>query len=234
MRERDNMSVKRYSLKKDGEKFLSEHFQVKEFKSKDGADKVYIESGLIDCLERVFAHFDCSKINIISGYRTQSHDKAVGGRGKGNHVEGKAADFVAYGKDGKKISSKEVALYLEDIGIKGIGYRSGGSETSTHVDVNYRTQKWYGDEKKSMTASIGSSFYTYLNVKYTENMALARVKIRKEPSLSGTVVGLLKIGEHIQVAKCEKLSRDGYVWSKVKLGSAHYWIADRYLKEVKK
>lgn len=226
------MSVKKYSLKKDGEKFLSKHFQVKEFRCKDGSDKILIESGLIDCLEKVYSHFDCLKINIVSGYRTSAHDKAVGGRGAGNHVQGKAADFVAFKKDGTKISSKEVALYLEDIGTKGIGYRSGGSETSTHVDQNYRSKKWFGDEKKSMTASIGSSFYDYLNIKYTENMAIATVNIRKEPSLSGTVVGLLKIGGKIQVSNCEKLKKDGYTWSKVKLGNAHYWIADRYLKEV--
>lgn len=231
MKKGDIMSVKRYSLKKDGGKFLSPHFQVREFRSKDGSDKVYIESGLIECLERVFSHFDCLKINIVSGYRTESHDKAVGGRGAGNHVKGKAADFVAYGKDGKKISSREVTLYLEDIGIKGIGYRSGGSETSTHVDVNYRSKNWFGDEKKSMVASIGATFYRYLGVKYTENMAIATVRIRKEPSLSGTVVGLLKIGEKIDVSDCAKIKRDGYVWSKVRLGSAHYWIADRYLKE---
>lgn len=228
------MSVKKYSLKKDGEKFLSAHFQVKEFRSKDGADKIYIESGLIDCLEKVFAHFDCSKINIVSGYRTKSHDKAVGGRGAGNHVEGKAADFVAYDKSGKKISSKEVALYLEDIGVKGIGYRSGGSETSTHVDINYRTKKWYGDEKKSMTASIGSSFYPYFKVAYKENMALTAVRVRKEPSLSGEVVALLKINDRVQVTDCERLSRDGYRWCKVKYGAGHCWVADRYLKEVKK
>lgn len=226
------MSVKKYSLKKDGEKFLSKHFQVKEFRSKDGADKIYIESGLIEYLEKIYTHFNCSKINIVSGYRTQSHDKAVGGRGAGNHVEGKAADFIAYDKNGKKISSKEVALYLEDIGVKGIGYRSGGSETSTHIDINYRTKKWYGDEKKSMTASIGASFYPYLNVKYTENMALTAVRIRKEPSLSGTVVGLLKIGETVQATNCEKINRDGYNWRKVKFSTGHCWIADRYLKEV--
>ncbi len=228
------MSVKKYSLKKDGDKSLSKHFKVREFRCKDGTDTIYIESGLIDCLEKVHSHFDCLKINIVSGYRTASHDKAVGGRGVGNHVQGKAADFVAYKKDGSKISSKEVALYLEDIGIMGIGYRSGGSETSTHVDVNYRNKKWFGDEKKSMTASIGSSFYTYLKVGYTENMAIATINIRKEPSLKGTVVALLRIGEKINVADCEKIRKDGYTWSKVKFGNAHYWVADRYLKEVSK
>lgn len=228
------MSVKKYSLKKDGNIFLSDHFQVREFRSKDGSDKVYIESGLITCLERVFRHFDCSKINIVSAYRTASHDKAVGGRGVGNHVSGKAADFVAYDKEGEKIPSKEIVLYLEDIGIKGIGYRSGGSETSTHIDVNYRSKKWFGDEKKSMTASIGSSFYDYFNIKYTENMAIATVNIRKEPSLSGTIVGLLRIGEKIDVTNCRKINRDGYIWCKVGFGPTHCWIADRYLKEVSK
>lgn len=233
MRKGDNMSVKKYSLKKDGDKSLSKHFKVREFRSKDGADEIYIETKLIESLEAVHSHFGCSKIIIISGYRTPSHDKAVGGSGGGSHTKGKAADFVAYDKNGKKISSKEVSLYLEDIGVLGIGYRSGGIETSTHFDVGYRKRKWYGDEKKSTATSIGSSFYNYFDIKYKQNMAIASVNIRKEPSLSGTKVGLLKIGEKISVSSCDKISSDGYLWSKVKLGNAHYWIADRYLKEVK-
>lgn len=227
------MSVKKYSLKKDGDKNISQHFKVREFRSKDGTDKIYIETGLVETLETVRSHFNCSKIIIVSGYRTPSHDKSVGGSGAGSHTKGKAADFIAYDKDGKAISSKEVSLYLEDLGILGIGYRSGKSETSTHFDVGYRKKKWFGDEKVGVGSSVASSFYDYFEIKYTTNMAIATVNIRKEPSLSGTKVGLLKIGEKISVSSCDKIKSDGYVWSKVKLGNAHYWIADRYLKETK-
>ena len=36
------MTVKTYSLKSDGDKQLSPHFKVKEFRCKDGSDKILI------------------------------------------------------------------------------------------------------------------------------------------------------------------------------------------------
>jgi hypothetical protein len=58
------VAVKTYSAMREGNKVLSPHFKVKEFACKDGTDKVLIESELIDTLEKVFKHFNCSKINI--------------------------------------------------------------------------------------------------------------------------------------------------------------------------
>ena len=224
------MSVKRYSFRKDGDVKLSDHFRVREFRCKDGTDKILIESGLIKYLEKVHSHFNCSRINITSGYRTAKHDKAVGGRGAGSHVQGKAVDFIAYDEDGEIIPSKEVALYLEDIGIKGIGYRSGGSPNATHMDINYRRRKWYGDEKKSMTASIGSSFYRYLGVKYTTKKTTTAVNVRQEPSTYGKKNMTLTAGTRVEVADTATIRKDGYTWARVKIGSKHYWIAKQYLK----
>lgn len=229
------MSVKTYSLKKDGNKKLSEHFKVREFRCKDGTDKILIESGLITVLEQVFDHFVCSKINIVSGYRTATHDKNVGGKGSGNHVQGKAADFVAYDEKGNKIKSKYIVLYLEDIGVKGIGYRSGGNEYSTHIDVNYRNKKWFGDEKKSMSASIGNTFYEYLNIKFSDYMTIANVNVRSEPSLSGKRIQTVKIATKLKIASNDlKIKADGYTWYKVKFNNKHCYIAGKYIKEASK
>ena len=164
------MSVVNYSLKKDGERQLSPHFKVKEFRCKDGSDEILIESGLLPVLEQIFNHFKCSRIEITSGYRTAAHDKKVGGKGSGNHVQGKAVDFVAYDRAGAKIPSAKIVLYLEDIGICGIGYRCGKGTYATHMDVNYRTweKRWFGDEFHSMSKSIHQikpgcySFYDYI------------------------------------------------------------------------
>lgn len=229
---RTKMSVKTYSLKKDGDRKLSDHFKVREFRCKDGTDKILIESGLITYLEKVYDHFDCSKINISSGYRTASHDKKVGGKGSGNHVQGKAVDFIAYGKSGKAISSKEVALYLEDIGVKGIGYRCGGCDTATHMDINYRVKKWFGDERYSMTASIGSSFYDYVSTKvtYKTMKTTVAVNVRKEPSVKGAKHKTLEKGTQVKVANTEMITKDGYEWCRVKINKKHYWIAKKYLK----
>ncbi len=226
------MSVKTYSLKKDGNKKLSGNFKVREFRCKDGSDMILIESGLLTYLEKVHEHFNCSKINVNSGYRTPSHDKKVGGKGSGNHVQGKAVDFVAYDKNGDRIPSREIALYLEDLGVLGIGYRCGGSSTATHMDINYRTKKWYGDEAKSMSASIGDSFYDYLNVKYTAKTVKvsSNLKAREEPSLTAKVVTTLKNGEKIKVADTSEIECDGYTWVRCKVNGKHAWVAEKYLK----
>ena len=229
------MSVKAYSLKKDGDKKLSSHFKVREFRCKDGTDKILIESGLITVLEQVFDHFNCSKINIVSGYRTAKHDKSVGGKGRGNHVQGKAADFIAYDRKGNKIKSKYIVLYLEDIGVKGIGYRSGGNEYSTHMDINYRQKKWFGDEKKSMSASIGNSFYDYLGIDYGDYMTIANLNIRTEPSVSAKKVATVRIATILKVAVNDmKIEADGHIWHKIKYGDSHCYVAGKYLKEVKR
>lgn len=170
------MSVIIYSLKKDGERQLSPHFKVKEFRCKDGSDEIKIESGLLPVLEMIYDHFRCSRIDITSGYRTAAHDKKVGGKGGGNHVQGKAVDFVAYDRAGAKIPSAKIVLYLEDIGfrdgvgVSGVGYRCGKGTYATHMDVNYRAwdKWWFGDEYYSMSKSIGQlkagcySFYDYI------------------------------------------------------------------------
>lgn len=224
------MSVKTYSLKRDGNKQLSKHFKVREFRCKDGSDKILIESGLVTYLEKVHEHFGCSAINISSGYRTPAHDKKVGGKGSGSHCHGKAVDFIAYDKNGKAISSKEIVLYLEDIGVKGIGYRCGGVTNYTHMDIKYRTTKWYGDERYSMSASVGKSFYPYVGVKYSTKKTTTAVNVRKEPSLSGKKYKTLAKGTTVKVANTDIISKDGFEWVRIKIGSKHYWIAEKYLK----
>lgn len=227
------MGVKVYSLKKDGDLDLSPHFKVREFKCKDGTDEILIDLDLIEVLEKVFEHFDCLKINIVSGYRTPNHDKKVGGRGKGNHVQGKAADFKAYDKQGNLIKSKNIVLYLEDIGVKGIGYRSGGNAYSTHIDVNYRENKWFGDEKKSMWASIGNSFYPYFKIKFKEYMTIANLNLREEPSLKGKIYRTVKIATKLEVAQNDMtFRRDNYTWCKVRYDGKICYAALKYMKEV--
>lgn len=225
------MSVKTYSLKKDGDKRLSPHFRIREFRCKDGSDKILIESGLPEYLEKVYAHFNCSKVNITSGYRTAKHDKAVGGRGAGNHVQGKAVDFAAYDKDGKVIPSSDVALYLEDIGVKGIGYRCGGSLNATHMDINYRIKKWYGDEKKSMTAVACKSFYNYLGVKWSKKTVTASaLKLRQDSGIDAKVKKTVNKGTVLEVADTDAISLNGFKWVRVRYKGKIYWAAKEYLK----
>lgn len=147
---------------------LSEHFKVSEFKCKCGGNhNIKIDTDLVELLEKLRTKLNAKSGNIYSGYRCPTHDKNVGGSGSGPHTEGYAVDIYFIGQDGKRISSKTIALTLEDMGHKyGIGYRCGGSADSTgniHIDVKPR--KWYGDESKSMTKSCCTSFYDYFGIK---------------------------------------------------------------------
>lgn len=135
--------INKYSLERDGEKSLSEHFKVKEFKSYD--DEILIDDDLIKLLEQIFKSLECSKIIITSGYRTKIHDMQVtGGKGgTGQHTLGKAADFVAYDKDNKIIHAKYVCCAAQDLGINGIGFIA---DNATHIDTRDVKNKWWGNE----------------------------------------------------------------------------------------
>lgn len=163
-----------YSYKKDGETFLSPHFQVKEFASIGGStiysDGVLISGELVNMLEMLFNKLNCTSIVINSGYRTVAHDKAVGGSGSGQHVLGKAVDIVCRNKNGI-INSKIVCCVAADLGFGGVANISTKYQ-AVHVDV--RTgNKYYGDEIRG-TSSIWNynkkwtDFYTYFGLTKNE------------------------------------------------------------------
>lgn len=155
------MSVKRYSSSDNSQ--ISDHFNMSEFRCKCGsAHDTLISDELVQQLEKLRKALCCSKINISSGYRCISHDKAVGGSGTGQHTKGKAADICCYDHAGNPIDNKIVCCTAEDIGFHGIA-RIAGNGTYTHVDM--RDGKWYGDETKGMSYCIPkSSFYDYFNI----------------------------------------------------------------------
>lgn len=154
------MAVKTYSLKKDGEKFLSEHFQVKEFKCKDGTDKILINTNLIDVLEKLYKHLNCKAINITSGYRTPSHSVKVGGYSTDQHTKGSAADITAKKQDGTLFSSNEICCALEDISHMG-GIGRINKTHSVHVDVRgYKC--WFDEVNNEKTTN---SWYAYFGIK---------------------------------------------------------------------
>lgn len=159
------MAVKTYSLKKDGEKYITEHFRVEEFRCKDGSDKVLISTELVEMLEKLRAKLDCS-ITINSGFRTKSHNKAIGGSTSSKHCRGLAADIICK-KNGKIVSAKKVCCAAQDLGMDGIAFISS---TATHVDV--RGYRWWADETKNNKKV--SDFYAYYDIKYPEPTATVK------------------------------------------------------------
>lgn len=121
------MSIRTYSLKKDGSTKLSEHFTVREFACSDGSDEIRIDPKLVDYLEKIRAHFG-KPVRITSGYRTKTYNAKIGGAKNSLHTFGQAADIVISGVDALK-----VALYADSIGCHGVIYYP--VKKFTHIDT---------------------------------------------------------------------------------------------------
>lgn len=157
------MGVKTYSASRDGNKYLSDHFRVREFRCKDGSDEILISDELITMLEKLRAKL-CEdlhgevRVNINSGYRTKAHNKKIGGSTTSKHCKGLAADIICK-KDGKTVHSKYVCTAAQDLDMDGIAYITSGS---THVDC--RGYRWWADE--TMGNKKVSDFYAYFAIPY--------------------------------------------------------------------
>lgn len=146
------MSVKTYSLKKDGNVKLSKNLTVREFRCHDGTDKIKIDSALPPILQQIRDHFN-APVHINSAYRTPAYNAKVGGVSNSYHVKGMAADIVISG-----VSAKRVAQYAEAIGILGIGWYEG--QKFTHIDT--RTAQYFWKDKSA------NSRKTFSDCPYTE------------------------------------------------------------------
>lgn len=155
------MAVKTYSYRKQGNVYCSKHTQVKEMRCKDGTDTVLVDETLMEMIEKLFTKLQCKKYIISSGYRTPTHDKAVGGNGKGQHTLGKAVDACFYWKDGSVIPAQIVCCVAQDLGFKGIANISNAYKY-VHLDMR-SSGKYYGDEIKSYN-TVTSNFYNYFGV----------------------------------------------------------------------
>lgn len=130
------MTINAYSKAKDGNKKLSTNFKVKEFACTDGSDPIFIDSDLVNVLQKIRAHFG-KAVTITSAYRTPAKNKAAGGETYSQHLYGKAADIKVNG-----VTPKKVAAYAETL-LKnkgGIGIYS----TFTHIDVRGTKSRWNG------------------------------------------------------------------------------------------
>ena len=130
------MTIKAYSKAKDGNTKLSANFKVKEFACTDGTDPIFIDSDLVNILQKIRSHFG-KAVTITSAYRTPPKNKAVGGTNYSFHLYGKAADIKVKG-----IAPKSVAAYAEKLMPTkgGIGIYS----TFTHIDVRSAKARWKG------------------------------------------------------------------------------------------
>ena len=128
--------VKVYSKAKEGNVKLSKNFTVKEFACSDGTDTVFISLALVNLLQKIRDYFGKAVI-INSAYRTEAHNKSIGGATYSQHKYGLAADIHING-----VTPKEIAAYVETLmpSSGGIGiYKS-----FVHVDVRLVKSRWNG------------------------------------------------------------------------------------------
>ncbi len=204
------MEVKKY---KPGVQ-LTPHFNSSEFACKC-CGKIYIDPALSKLMEKLIDELNLSKVNVISGYRCATHDKAVGGAGSGSHVMGYAGDFRCYYKDGSVVPSSVVALTLERMGHKcGIGYRCGRvPDSSGNIHIDVRPRKWWSNE--ATNASV-SSFFTYLAPFPVTVVSENGLNIRKGDGTGYAVVGAYACGDIVTVTGVNS----SHTWGKTNLG----WI----------
>lgn len=138
--------IREYSVKRDGEGKVSKHFRVREFASKDGADKVLIDDDLVKLLENIREAAGGKAVTINSGYRSPEHNAAVGGVSNSQHVKGTAADIVVAGTD--PLTVGQIAeYYLNTKGGIGV-YKS-----FTHVDTRANRSRWDQRSGKQVVVS---------------------------------------------------------------------------------
>lgn len=129
------MAIKQYSLKKDGNKKLSEHFKVKEFACNDGSDKILISSYIVKKLEQIRTYFN-KPIHITSAYRTASYNKKVGGVYNSYHTKGQAIDFYISGEN-----VKDIAKTAQKFKLYGIGCYT--KDKFVHIDSRKKSNKYF-------------------------------------------------------------------------------------------
>lgn len=165
------MSVKTYSLKKDGNKKLSENFLVREFRSRDGADKILIEEKLATLLQKMRDKFGV--INISSAYRTATYNKKVGGVSNSQHLYGLAADITI--SDSSRLL--EAAQYAEKIGFTGIGL-DNKYQMFIHVDTR-KNKSFFRYNANGSTYSVSSFFTTVKKGSKGDAVKTLQTKLKK-------------------------------------------------------
>lgn len=135
------MAIKQYSLKADGSRRLAPSFTVREFRCRDGSDTIMVDQTLVVLLQAIREHFG-KAVTITSGYRTGTHNTAVGGSKSSQHLLGRAADIQVAG-----VSVEDVAAYAESLlpGWGGLGrypVKAGRTKGWVHVDTRPNKSRW--------------------------------------------------------------------------------------------
>lgn len=121
---------------------LTPNFSLWEFQSKDGApmpDDIRENIELLAEQLQVLRDYLKARIDVVSGYRSPAHNKAVGGAKNSYHVKGMAADIKV-----AMIAPKDVAKAIRKLQREG-KMKLGGVKayaTFTHYDFRGKNVTW--------------------------------------------------------------------------------------------
>lgn len=133
--EKTMVEINAYSLKADGEKKLTAHFKVKEFRCKDGSDTILIARELPVICE--YLRMRTGKpFAPNSAYRTPQYNKQVGGVENSQHTYGTAVDIPTLSGYTPAKMAAIAREIMPDWG--GVGIYSWG----IHVDVRKEKADW--------------------------------------------------------------------------------------------
>ncbi len=93
---------------------ISDNFNLSEFECKDGSHEVMLHSELLERLQALRSTLGRPLI-INSGYRNESHNRAVGGHQHSYHMRGMAADIRMPG-----VSVQQLAAAARQMGFRGV------------------------------------------------------------------------------------------------------------------
>lgn len=114
---------------------VSKYFNDYEFNCHCGKCKLVAPpKELLKVLDDVREHFN-RPTTIMSGYRCQAHNNAVGGAKRSQHLLGIAADIIISGISPGTVQSYLLNKYTDSYGIGKYSY-------FTHIDVREWKARW--------------------------------------------------------------------------------------------
>ncbi|MCC7290313.1 DUF882 domain-containing protein [bacterium] len=122
--------------------FLTKNFTLEEFTCKDGTP---VPAELIDNVKEVAENLQVLRdfldqpVHILSGYRTEEHNKKVKGKNKSQHLLAKAADITI-----KTHSPRQLSAIIEHLIMSG-KMKQGGLGLYpgfVHYDIRGTKARW--------------------------------------------------------------------------------------------
>ena len=177
-------NVKTYYKSKSGNTYLSKNFQVKEFRCKDGTDKMLIDTEMVYILQKI-RELARKAVTINSAYRTTSWNKKQNGASNSYHLYGRAFDIWSNG-----LSNDNICKIANTFGLLGIG------RYANFVHIDSRTKnKWHKDCRTNKYVTFGKYTIPFIGVNIkngskSNDVGVVQFKLNSLGYNCGTVDGI--------------------------------------------